>query len=134
MRHDFLQGIDQNVARWNSGSPENCQRCTTQHGSRKRYRRPSAFSNLNEAGLRGDDGKLLAHDRGQKRFCRAAPHVINHDLKTRLTGFTQKCLAEVLRGRVEVNGRVSTELVQGAQNLLVASRSNNATRAEKLRY
>ena len=33
MRHDFLQGLDQNVARWNPDSPENCQRCATQHGS-----------------------------------------------------------------------------------------------------
>src|SRR5712692_4361644 len=57
--HDLLQGIDQNVARWNPGSPENCQRYATQHGSCKRDSRPCAFPNLNEAGLGRDDGKFL---------------------------------------------------------------------------
>src|SRR5882762_6606158 len=42
MRHDFFQGVDQNVARWNPGSPENCQCCATQHGSGKRDGRSSA--------------------------------------------------------------------------------------------
>src|SRR5256885_10081340 len=54
------QGIDQNVARWNPGSPENCQCCATQHGSFERDSRPSAFPNLNEASLGRDDRKFLA--------------------------------------------------------------------------
>ena len=73
MRHHFLQGLDQNVARWNAGGPENCQRCAAQHGSCKRYRRPSAFPNLDEASLRRNDGKFLACYRSQKRFC-GRPH------------------------------------------------------------
>jgi hypothetical protein len=32
MGHDWLQGIDQNVVRWNPGSAENCQRCAASCG------------------------------------------------------------------------------------------------------
>ena len=49
MGHDFLQGIDENIARRNPRSPKNGQRCATQHGGWKRNSRPSAVSNLNEA-------------------------------------------------------------------------------------
>ena len=109
MRHDLLQGIDQQVTGWNPGSPENCQRCATQHSSWKRDRWPSAFPNLNEASLGHDDGKFLACYGSQKCFCGATPNVIDHDLKTCIAGLTQKRLTEFLGRRVEVNGRVRTE-------------------------
>src|SRR5271157_4169602 len=111
MRHDFLQGINQHVARRNPGSPHNCQRCATQHGSGERYRRSGAFPDLNETGLRRDDGKLPACYRSQKCLCRAAPHVIDDDLETGISSLTDERLAEVLRRRVELNGRVSTEIM-----------------------
>src|SRR5882672_820636 len=82
MRHNLLQGIDQNVVGWNPGSPENCQCCATHHRRWQSDSRASTFPNLHEASLGRDSGKFLARGRSQKCLCGATPQVIDYNLKT----------------------------------------------------
>jgi hypothetical protein len=87
----LLKGVAQNVARWQAGGAQNCQRRTAQHGCGNRDGPRSALPNPNKGGLRFDSHKFWASDRGQKCLCRAAPQVIAHNLDPTLR-FRQKCL------------------------------------------
>src|SRR5438067_10315165 len=112
VRHHSLKGFDQNVASWNSR--------TTQHSCSKRDGRRRALPDLDKPGLRLNSRKFSSCYRRQKRLCRVAPHVIDHDLESRLTPFPHKCFAQFSLRWSEPNGRVGTQIGKRVQCLLIA--------------
>src|SRR5580692_8795192 len=133
VRHHLLKGFDQNVASWNPRSTQNCQCCTTQHGCWKRDGRRSALPDLNKAGFRLHSYKFSSCYRCQKRLCRLAPHVIDHNLKSRLARFPDKCLAQFSLWQSEGNGRVGAQIVERVQCLSIATGSNDPSSPKKPR-